>query len=82
MNPESDNVPVPANIGLALEGSNQTSTIEFNPDNKIANVAGSQQEKLRALKPFGLRVDLSEEQMKISEAYNAPMSSRHALQSL
>ena len=80
MNPESDNVP--ANIGLALESSNQTSKIEFNPDNKIANVAGSQQEKLRALKPFGLRVDLSEEQMKISEAYNAPMSSRHALQSL
>jgi len=45
-------------------------------------VPGSQQEKLRALKPFELRVDLSEEQMKISEAYNAPMSSRHALQSL
>ena len=38
--------------------------------------------KLKALRPFGLRVDLSEEQMKISEAYNAPMSSRHALQSL
>jgi hypothetical protein len=38
--------------------------------------------KLKELKPFGLRVDLSEEQMKISEAFNAPMSSRHALQSL
>jgi hypothetical protein len=38
--------------------------------------------KLKSVKPFGLRVDLSEEQMKISEAFNAPMSSRHALQSL
>ena len=43
---------------------------------------GTSLSKLKTLRPFGLSVDLSEEQMKISEAYNAPMSSRHALQSL
>jgi hypothetical protein len=43
---------------------------------------GTTLSKLKTLRPFGLSVDLSEEQMKISEAYNAPMSSRHALQSL
>jgi hypothetical protein len=43
---------------------------------------GTTLSKLKTLRPFGLSVDLSEEQMKISEAFNAPMSSRHALQSL